>query len=76
MTAALPAPENNSGGDTKGSRQAAGYRRPQRQVPIPTVDQILQMLVQLTSAVTTGIISTKEAGVIHKNLRDDPLTFR
>ena len=67
--AALPAPENNSGNGTKRSQRRASYRRPQKQIPIPTVDQILQMLVQLTSAVTIGMMSTKEANVINRNLR-------
>ena len=69
MTAALPAPKDYCDGGAKGPHRRSSYRRQERQVPIPTVDQILQSLVQLTSAVTIGMISTKEASVIHRNLR-------
>jgi len=51
-----------------GNRRSSTGRRRQR-ATVPSVDEILQQLIQLNGAVTIGAMSTKEASLIHKNLR-------
>ena len=70
MVSALPAPDDNTyhNGATD-SPAGGGYRRRPRSVPIPTRDEILQMLVQLNSAVIVGSITPKQTTFIQKNLR-------
>ena len=38
-------------------------------MPLPDVDRLLQMLLQLNQAVLLGVISTEAANVIDRNLR-------
>ena len=59
---------SNSADDNPGNGRSSNGRRRQR-VAIPSVDEILQQLIQLNGAVTIGAMSTKEASLIHKNLR-------
>jgi hypothetical protein len=58
-------PQGNPGG----AQVSGGGRGRRQRVPIPTVDQVLQQLIQLNGAVAIGAMSTKEANLIHKNLR-------
>lgn len=69
MAQLLPAPDNDRDNQTNGSQRRGGHRRQRQQIPIPSVDQILQMLVQLNSAVTIGMIDAKEGTLINRNLR-------
>jgi hypothetical protein len=57
-------PDEDSGG-----ADASARRRGRRRVPIPSVDQLLEQLIQLNGAVAIGAMSTKDANLIHKNLR-------
>ena len=65
--------ENDAGahpnGDSVGVQVPGGCRSNRRRVPIPSVDEVLQQLIQLNGAVAIGAMSTKEANLIHKNLR-------
>jgi hypothetical protein len=56
-------------GDSGSARVSGGRQGRRQRVPIPTVDQVLQQLIQLNGAVAIGAMSTKEANLIHKNLR-------
>jgi hypothetical protein len=69
MAELLPTPKNEGNNDANSDQRRGGHRRQRKQIPIPTVDQILQMLLQLNSAVTIGLISTKEASIINRNLQ-------
>lgn len=66
---ATPEPPPQPEGHTDRSNSQEGYRRHRRETPIPGVEQILQMLLQLNGAVMLGLMSTKEANVIHRNLK-------
>lgn len=74
MVLLLPPPPREPPGDD-GSQAAGGQESPDNgpsqghQPKIPTVDQILEMLVQLTGAVMTGVVSTSQANLVHRNLR-------
>ncbi len=57
---------SNNSGDP---RSSSDHPRGRQRKPLPTVEEILQQLLQLNSAVAIGAMSTKEAGLIHKNLR-------
>jgi hypothetical protein len=76
MTELLPAAEPNSGGNSSGGnsnrsgKSQRRYRRTQEtSTPIPDIEQILQMLLQLNAAVVLGVISTTKASIIQRNLR-------
>ena len=61
---------NGVDGDNANMTRSTNDRRRQRQrVPIPTVDEILQQLLQLNGAVAIGAMATKDANLIQKNLR-------
>jgi hypothetical protein len=61
--------EHQPGGDPDSGPVSRGRRPARQRVSIPSVDQILQQLIQLNGAVAIGAMSTKEANLIHKNLR-------
>lgn len=67
MTDPVPdqSPTTGNPGHSPGRR---GHRRRQ-DVPIPGVDEILQQLLQLNGAVAIGVMSTKDANLIQKNLK-------
>jgi hypothetical protein len=67
MAEYLPTPERVEDTDRSGPQD--NFRRPRRGTAIPTVEEIQQMLLKLNGAVTLGVISTKEANVIHRNLK-------
>ena len=70
MTELLPAPKSSSDSSGGASNAERRYRRNQgASTPIPNVDQILELLMQLNSAVVFGAISTTKANLIHRNLR-------
>jgi len=52
-----------------GRAEASGHQRGRPRAPIPSVDQLLEQLIQLNGAVAIGAMSTKDANLIHKNLR-------
>lgn len=61
---------NNVGSGNPGAPPPSNDCRGRRQrAAIPSVDEILQQLIQLNGAVTIGAMTTKEATLIHKNLR-------
>jgi hypothetical protein len=66
MAPRLPAPGNDP---DDSSQRRGGQRAHWKQTPIPTVEDILRMFMQLNSAVTMGLISTKEASIISRNLQ-------
>ena len=65
----LPAPDPENGGETRGSQRKRATGRQRTEAPLPDIDRILHMLLQLNSAVVLGVISTEQANVLHRNLR-------
>ena len=60
---------NNVASGNPGTPPSNDRRRRRQRAAIPSVDEILQQLIQLNGAVTIGAMTTKEATLIHKNLR-------
>ncbi len=69
MTQLLPAPGNHDDDSVGGPGRRAGPRSQRKQITIPSVDEILRMLLQLNSAVTIGVMSPSDANIVHRNLR-------
>jgi hypothetical protein len=69
MPERLPAPEPQDGGAKHGSHEQRGYRRRRRTDPLPTVEQILRMILDLNGAIVLRMVSPQEAAAIHRNLR-------
>lgn len=65
MTLSLPAPEPERARGAQADPEQSSHR----EKPIPTINQILQQLQTLNSRVLLKIISTAQAGVIHRNLQ-------
>lgn len=69
MTESINEPDNVASGNPGTARPTSDRRRHRQRVSIPSVDQILQQLIELNGAVAIGAMSSKEANLIHKNLR-------
>jgi hypothetical protein len=66
-----PIPESDPGANipSRPERPAPAVRRNRPRVTIPSVDEILGQLIGLNGAVAIGALSTKDANLMHKNLR-------
>ena len=69
MTELANKPNSAADANPENTRSTNDRRRHRQRVPIPSVEEILQQLLQLNSAVAIGAMSTRDAALIHKNLR-------
>jgi hypothetical protein len=63
-------PQQETGSPDSGSPRHGGYRRPKHAPrPIPNVDELLGMILDLNGAVMFGLVSTAKGNLMHRNLR-------
>ncbi len=66
MTRSTAEPEDFSSDDTERPRRP---RRLRSTVEVPSVERLLQQIIELNGAVAIGALSAKEASLIGKNLK-------
>ena len=70
MTDKTPqAAADNTAKKTKRAQHGSAAPRARKKPAIPTVDQLLDQMMQLSGAVLIGSVSAKQGELIHKNLR-------